>query len=394
MTGPAPAAARVALLPTERRRLDFLDALRGLAAAYVVVYHMLLLPQPQLVAPRWAEKFALAGGTGVTLFFLVSAFSLYYTMPLRLKERRPNASFYLHRFFRIAPLFYFMIIATLLRDYYVFGAVHPPIDIAASMAFVFNLIPGREQGFVWAGWTIGVEMVFYAFFPLIYKWVRSTSDAIGLFFATLLLWLLAKLVLDYVSLPAEWESSILQWNILRHLPIFAFGIVLYHAFTRLDPATLESGGYRGVGSAMVWTGMFGFAALLQGWLPNLFGDSYYWQAITFGALFMGLACSPWTIVVNRVTRYLGKVSYSVYLTHTTLIFFLTPVYQRIYELGASLTLGFLGSLLVTFAVVLPVSALTYRFVEEPGIRLGKKLARDWGIRGQPPLPPPSVGSST
>src|SRR5205085_5138797 len=58
--------AAPAALPA-KRRLEFLDALRGLAAAYVVAYHLLLLPDPHLVAPRWAEGFALSGGTGVTL---------------------------------------------------------------------------------------------------------------------------------------------------------------------------------------------------------------------------------------------------------------------------------------------------------------------------------------
>ena len=63
------------------KRLDFLDALRGLAAAYVVVYHMILLPDPHLATPEWASKVAHAGGSGVMLFFVISAFSLYYTMP-------------------------------------------------------------------------------------------------------------------------------------------------------------------------------------------------------------------------------------------------------------------------------------------------------------------------
>ena len=89
-----------------KRRLEFLDALRGLAAAYVVVYHTILIPQPSLALPRWATTLAMGGYTGVTLFFMVSAFSLYFTMPLRLRESHPTRAFYLHRFFRIAPLFY------------------------------------------------------------------------------------------------------------------------------------------------------------------------------------------------------------------------------------------------------------------------------------------------
>lgn len=357
-----------------RRRLEFLDALRGLAAAYVVVYHMLLLPQPALAVPRWAEKAALAGGTGVTLFFIVSAFSLYYTMPLRLKEPNPTFSFYLHRFFRIAPLFYFLLAATLVRDAWVFNASHSTFDIATSLGFVFNLVPTRQEGIVWASWTIGVEMLFYAVFPLIYARFKSTGNAIALVFACLLAWMAIQLALDYAVMPEAWKKSILQWSAFRHFPIFAMGIVIYHAWMSLDAERLEAGAYRGAGNALFVGGIFGFTALLQDWLPNLFGDSYYWQGLVFGCLFMGLALSPWKVVVNRSTRYLGKISYSIYLNHTTAVFFLVPAYRWLYANTGSLTLGFASSLAVTFAVVVPVSALTYRFVEEPGIALGKKVA--------------------
>ena len=362
-------------LPPARARLEFLDALRGLAAVYVLVYHMLLLPQPNLLAPRWAEKVALNGGTGVTMFFIVSAFSLYYTMPLRLRERSPTFNFYLHRFFRIAPLFYFLIAATLVRDAWAFGVRHSLPEIGASMAFLFNLIPTRQEGFVWVSWTIGVEMLFYAVFPLLYARVKTLGASIALFFAALMLWQVVGLVLDYSVMPEAWKQSILHWNVLRHCPIFAVGIVIYHVFVSLPHAHAPSESATGTGNALVWAGVFGYAALLQGWLPNVFGDSYYWQGLVFACMFMGLALSPWRLVVNRATRFLGKISYSVYLVHTTVIFFLAPVYHWIYRHAPSLTACFLGSLALTLLLVLPLSWLTYRFVEEPGIRLGKRISR-------------------
>jgi peptidoglycan/LPS O-acetylase OafA/YrhL len=362
-------------LPPARARLEFLDALRGLAAVYVLVYHMLLLPQPNLLAPRWAEKVALNGGTGVTMFFIVSAFSLYYTMPLRLRERSPTFNFYLHRFFRIAPLFYFLIAATLVRDAWAFGVRHSLPEIGASMAFLFNLIPTRQEGFVWVSWTIGVEMLFYAVFPLLYARVKTLGASIALFFAALMLWQVVGLLLDYSVMPEAWKQSILHWNVLRHFPIFAVGIVIYHVFVSLPHAHAPSESVTGSGNALVWAGVFGYAALLQGWLPNVFGDSYYWQGLVFACMFMGLALSPWRLVVNRATRFLGKISYSVYLVHTTVIFFLAPVYHWIYRHAPSLTACFLGSLALTLLLVLPLSWLTYRFVEEPGIRLGKRISR-------------------
>ena len=354
-------------------RLKFLDALRGLAAAYVVVYHMLLLPQPNLTAPKWVEKFALAGGTGVTLFFIVSAFSLYYTMPLRARDKRPILSFYLHRLFRIAPLFYFWIVASMVRDYYVFGAAHEPASVLLHVVFAFNLVPGQEEGFVWAGWTIGVEMVFYAFFPVFFHYVRTTGNAVALFFAMLLAWLAMQIMLDYMVLPAEWKESILRWSSFRHFPIFAVGVVAFHIFASTSPEEFDSGRLRSLGNALVFGGAFGFAALLQGWLPGIFGDMYYWQGPVFGAVFLGLAFAPWRLVVNAATAFLGKISYSIYLNHTTVIYLLQPVYQRIYGATDSLSVAFLSCLVLTLAVTLPVSMITYRLVEKPGIALGKKL---------------------
>lgn len=357
-----------------RGRLEFLDALRGLAAAYVVVYHMTLMPQPQLALPRWAEKFTLMGGTGVTLFFIVSAFSLYYTMPMRKSSTRPIASFYLHRFFRVAPLFYFLIVLSWLRDAWLFDVHHSVGAIAASATFIFNLFPMRQEGFVWAGWTIGVEMIFYALFPLIYARVRDRHQATAFVFGTLLLWYFIGLVLDYLIMPEGWRESILQWSTFKHFPIFATGIVLYYWFIDQDPADPAA---RSKGQAALLAGVFTYLALVQGWLPNILGNPYYFQAVAYGLMFVGLALYPWKLVVNRFTSFLGKVSYSVYLLHPTVVYLLIPVYRRIQEQQTDLTVGFLVCAALTFLILLPLAWIAYRVIELPGIRLGKKLEARW-----------------
>ena len=71
------------------RRLDFVDSLRGLAALYIVVYHMTLVPNPHLEVPHWAQAVVLSGGTAVTLFFVVSAFSLCHTMKAHIVDFQP-----------------------------------------------------------------------------------------------------------------------------------------------------------------------------------------------------------------------------------------------------------------------------------------------------------------
>jgi peptidoglycan/LPS O-acetylase OafA/YrhL len=79
------------------------------------------------------------------------------------------------------------------------------------------------------------------------------------------------------------------------------------------------------------------------------------------------------VVVNKFSLLAGKLSYSIYLLHPPTILFLIPVYRRIYGLGLPTSASFLLSFGVTFGLVLPASLITYYWIEEPGMKLGKQL---------------------
>ena len=154
---------------TPGQRLSFLDALRGMAALYVVVFHLMnagLIPIG-LAKPSYWQPISF-GGTGVFLFFVISGFSLCMTMGRHLASPHPTLSYALSRFFRIAPLYYAMILLSIypLRVPHAGG---PGI----YFAFLFNFAPGQQEGIVMASWTIGVEMVFYVLFPALFRVPRA-----------------------------------------------------------------------------------------------------------------------------------------------------------------------------------------------------------------------------
>jgi len=321
--------------------------------------------------PAWMSSFVHSGGTGVMLFFVVSAFSLYYTMPMRLAEPMPKLSFYMHRFFRIAPLFYVWILLTLVRDAWYYSAHHSVVSIIGNAAFIFNFVPQAQQGFVWASWTIGIEMVFYAMFPLVYRYIRDVWHACALVLLMIILWMAVSMAIPHIYSGAN-AASVETWSFVRFLPVFAFGAVGYFIVLPILSRE-ERHSDRGLGLFLVLLAFVGYLSLLDGRLNLFFSDARYWQGMIYTVLLVGLALNPLKVVVNRLTIYLGRISYSLYLGHTTVILFLEPIYKHFYPSGGYLTVGFAISYVTTMLIAVALAELTYRYIEVPGIRLGKAV---------------------
>ena len=92
-----------ALVPPARM-LPGIHGLRGVAAFVVLMYH--LIQHTDLPLPSVLKPVASHGGLSVHLFFVLSAFSLAHS---HFREPIDTGSYLIKRFFRIAPLFYAVI---------------------------------------------------------------------------------------------------------------------------------------------------------------------------------------------------------------------------------------------------------------------------------------------
>lgn len=363
-------------------RLDFLDSLRCFAALYVMIYHMALIPDPHLHVPEWIAMYTGNGGTGVTLFFVLSAFALSYSMDVRSGEPAPQRRFYVRRLFRIGPLFYLMLALYWVRDAVVFDVRHPWPVVLLNASFLFNLFPEHREGYVWASWTIGAEMLFYAVFPLIHSRVRTLSSALALLLISLAIshawhWLIVHVGVPIGYLTADQVPAVQHCGILNLLHVFVLGIVAYRLF--FDYLVRFSCRWRQI-FGLILIALFGvlFHALLSGRLTNALWGDLTWQGICFAILTMGLGLYPFRALVNPTTLTLGKASYSLYLAHPSLIFALTPVYTWLYGHLPSATAAYVASFALTLVLLTAVSLALYRFVEKPGIALGEFLVKRWG----------------
>jgi peptidoglycan/LPS O-acetylase OafA/YrhL len=353
------------------RKLAFIDTLRGLASLYVVCFHLSLITTPQAVPPSWLFPFVNAGGSGVMLFFIVSAFTLCLSMEARSTgETELVTNFYIRRFFRIAPLFYLWLAIYFIRDILYYHVTHSAGVVAASGFFVFNLIPGQEEGYVWASWTIGVEMLFYAVFPLIFFYARNLGIALALCLIAMAIRIpFHAFCLRAIADPAVAESFY-EYGIVFNAGVFLAGIVVYHLYKLIDPARAAR---LGVGHALIALFVAGLVyECYIGIAPDR-STNVAFQTFIYGALLLGLGLSPVKLFVNRITQFYGKISYSVYLSHATTVFFMSPIFAFVYRQTEYKTLAFGISVLLALAVITPLSYATYRFIEAPGNALGRKL---------------------
>jgi peptidoglycan/LPS O-acetylase OafA/YrhL len=361
----------MSVAPTKQvNRLHFIDSLRGFAALYVIMFHMVLVPSPKLMIPAWLHPFIYNGGTGVTLFFVVSAFTLCFTLEARQGEPKRTASFYLRRVFRIVPLYYVWLTVMAFTEWG-WGTWHHK-TLLLFTTFSYNFVPSCQEGLVWASWTLGVEMVFYLFFPLLFSIVKTATRAWLFVIFSLFISALHFKCVQWSGLPPGTQEKVTKFSIFHQLPVFAVGMLAYFLYKRLmekeRPNRRLFAWLLGLGTAGV---------VLLPYIPKALDifPSIYLMAVAYTLLLLGLSGMPTFVIVNRVTIFFGTISYSLYLNHPLLIYNCSRVYSFIYSHRANLLLKLAACYGLTLIMVTVLSCLTYMLIEQPGIKLGSQLIR-------------------
>lgn len=368
----------------EASRIEPLDGLRGVAALWVFVGHALNLTVawiPILGRPLLA----------VDLFMLLSGALMAYQAEVR-EAREPMARpitwlrFWTRRFFRIAPVFYVAFAVALLLGPWLLGmreivaaagAGTPdaarytdqgPLNILLHLTFVFGLIPEYASRSPLPDWSIALEMQFYLAFPFILLLLRKIGFVAG---ATLLTVLAALLWLPFGGWLAKFDPDTPALLPLK-LNMFLAGMLVMKA-RGLDglarwSLVLVAAVLSAIPVAPVahWSELvvrvltvFVAAAAI---IPGLLGRTPLETLAGWGRALMGSA----------PLKLLGEVSYGVYLIHlVVLVPVVALVEQRLPGLPplAQTAVAFLGAAVIVY----PLGWIAYRWIETPGISLGRKL---------------------
>lgn len=349
---------------TSKQRIHGPDILRGIAALSVIFFHVLYLTG----IPHSSEYIWITGRFDffVRIFFMISAFSMAYVYTNKINTIHDMKMFYLKRAFRIVPLFYFVIIVNVLIAILTRHPIALGEDFFLNALFVFSLIPGKHGSLVGGGWSIGIEMIFYILFPFFLVIAGNLRSALITF---ILLLITSLITTNYYNIFLEGKLNTFgKLNILAHAQFFMIGFVIYHFWVKFKVHISKSI------CGIIFILSF-IAMILSFRLQNSIPEEVFISAIGSVMLFVSILGLP-RILDNKVTRYLGLISYSTYLLQFPVISMLSWIGAYRYIKTHS-TLGIDANFLagiITVVCVIAISAFTYRFIEMPFRNFGRKVA--------------------
>lgn len=353
MTGPA---------ADERRdgagfRAD-IEGLRGLAIALVVLYH---------------SGLALSGGfIGVDVFFVISGFLI---TGLLLRDRELHgairfAAFYARRARRLLPAAALVAIVTLIAADRLMSPLDRPsvsLDGAAAALSVANIRfalttdyfspVGATSPFLHF-WSLGVEEQFYILWPALLALAAAWRPRLGA--AVVLTIVLVASLAAAILVTDQSPSTAFYLLPTRAWQLAAGGLLAVGASAFDRPPRLVVAGGRILLGLAAWVGL----GLIAGVAVVLDSSVAYPGLVaivpTVGAVLLiaggGLPFGPGVLLRTLPMRFLGRISYSLYLWHWPVLV--------LGGLAIGGTLGLGQSIgLVALAVVL--AAATWALVEEP-----------------------------
>lgn len=417
--------------PKGKKTIAALDGVRAIAALLVVSVHI-----DETAGLPWnlngnplTTSLAFIGRTGVDLFFILSGFLLFmpYARALLFQEKWPSArTFYLRRIFRIWPGYYFTLAAMILlfNQTYLQPAYWKRLGL--FLTFFMDSSPKTWQRLDGPFWTLAIEWQFYMVLPLIAlvfsllvkRFASSPQQRLKALLACclgLIVWglFIRGLGLAYQrhpNLPFPLPHTILNIFLFftfgiqgKYLEVFASGMIVCACYIFAQRPEFGDQLKAFLQRLSIWAWRLGWIILIciAFWQAQAEADrdatyhftvlnflnplkAYYaWMgepiagvgyALCVLAILFGSSRLKW-IFETRILGWIGMLSYGLYMWHLNLLLaFNTKILPHLP--GANSILG-KDLLLWAFigVVIIPLSYIFYKTIEEPGIRLGAWLIK-------------------
>jgi peptidoglycan/LPS O-acetylase OafA/YrhL len=363
----------------EKRFYPELESLRGIAALSVALLHISLialywdigdntvlayerLPPSQFFIAQ--ATVAICSRQAVVLFWVLSAFVMSVAMPDFKLTLLSYVQFVVRRFFRIMPAVWAATVFAIL----IMPRQYSPLELLSWLTL-------RDLSVVTVAWTLVMELAACLIFPFLLAAVRQgglTAQLVGLVAAC---W-----IQRYAGPQVHWGQVVYE------LPLLAFylGIVVptlgRALVTSLPPVLAGAPLALAILAYMSPDPVRALFALR----PDLVADPGLITEVYLPKLAVPLACwylISWILygrsrlalefLTTRPLRFLGRVSYSLYLLHPPFLyvsqyFVMINIANPYARLAVGIVMVIPGALLL--------SELSYRCIERPGMAAGKRAS--------------------
>jgi len=372
-----------------RQYVASLTGLRGVAALFVFIFHYgyfnpgIRLDQSVPVI-GYALQFPLGFGfAGVDLFFVLSGFLLalpFARTTLCGFAHPPLLPYYKRRLLRVFPAYYAQLaIILVVGTWFITYTPQDGTSLFAHVLMFFNIGWNPVRPMVGLWWTLPVELSFYLVLPLIAPLMQPRRWLVFLLLACSSSMLYRLWCVDHFATAPADAVFLAASHLPGSLPEFLLGAsaaVLVqqfelHSFKRPTALMLDGLFLAGVVLANVW---FWMVMLPYG---GIFWSGHWSMVIAPVALglpltlivvslYWGSRLGQW-LFANPVVYFLGLISYSLYLWHFVVLQQAELVFGETYT-----AMQGLPKFLLSLAMVVLISTISYYIFERPFFRLGAR----------------------
>jgi peptidoglycan/LPS O-acetylase OafA/YrhL len=348
--------------PPNPTRLLALDALRGVAAMAVVAYHVPRELREAVGVPRAIDAVFSAGFLGVDAFFVLSGFVIAMSVANGNWTLGYLGRFFARRSVRLDPSYWAAIVLEILLGWIGlrFLSDEYPLPAASSITAHLLYLQGllRVPQISDVFWTLCYEVQFYLLLVGLLVIATAVQNRWGIARTGVLRVVLLCLAMYSLAIRNGVTVNPLEGLMVERAYQFALGIVAF---------LLSSGRVPAVPAMAVMGGIE---------LTRLVDRAYIEVAVTaFAVALCWLSFREERI--NRICevrplQFLGKISYSLYLYHASIVGRGSTVILALAKGSSFAMLPILG-LLAVLGGSIAFSYGLYRLIEAPTMRLSKRI---------------------
>lgn len=346
------------------KRIQNIQALRGLAVTSVVLMHLMIMEKKFGGAQTLLSGSMIFRFFGVDLFFIMSGFLMVTITRGKFQDPVNALKFLYARLAKIYPIYWIftslVLIVYLIRPEWVNSYQGNQVDILSS----FLLIPEQTLPLIIVAWTLVHEMYFYIVFTVIILFVREKYLK-----HSILLWGIIALAINLLVGPVNPFIKVISHPLTFEFIAGCFLAYIYHnSDIKISRKILLP--------AAVLSLVISLAAYYR--FQSVTGEIEmpgWWRILIFGlpaliTVFCMIYAEKDGFTIHNIFYSIGNASYSIYLTHVLTL----SAFGHFWSMFAAD--GIIDNIVmipVSFALVLLTGFISYNYLEKPLLNLSKKI---------------------